>query len=79
VINQGEKEMMATQAWRANERKIAAAELSRQAKAARNIGDSPDRAFVIRLASGLAIGSVAGAWCSLRRSLVGVVLRRTPA
>jgi hypothetical protein len=42
VINQGLKERMVDQTWRANERKIAAAELRRQAKAARQTADMPE-------------------------------------
>jgi hypothetical protein len=79
VINQGLKEMMATQTWQANERKIAAAELRRQAKAARHTDDSPDHAPAPRLSRGFDFASVAGAYRSLRRGLVGVVVRRAPA
>jgi hypothetical protein len=79
VINQGLKEMMATETWQANERKIAAAELRRQAKAARRTADTPEPALAAGRSLGSAYASVAGAWRSLRRGVVVVVLRRAPA
>ena len=79
MINQGLKEMMATQTQQANERKIAAAELRRQAKAARQTADTPAPALAAGLSLGSAFESVTGACRSLGRGLVGVVVRRAPA
>jgi hypothetical protein len=76
MTNQGLKELMATSTWQDNERKIAAAELRRQAKAARGADRSSDRVVA---ASVPAFGTVAGAWRSLCRGLAGVVVRRATA
>jgi hypothetical protein len=65
-----------------SERKIAAAELQRLAKATRHAeGPSApwDRVFAARLPRITAIRPVAGAWRSLCRGLVAVVGRRVPA
>jgi hypothetical protein len=79
VINQGLKEMLATDTWQNNERKIAAAELRRLARATRRADGSSDRTALARLPRLPEIGSVAGAWRSLGRGLVAIVGRRAPA
>jgi hypothetical protein len=82
VINQGLKEMMATQTWQANERRIAEAELRRRAKAGRPPESAPSRAAAaIGVGSPFlsAVGSLVGACRALGRGLIGLVLGDAPA
>jgi hypothetical protein len=82
VTNQILHQEQAFMVHQENERKIAAAELRRLAKAARHADGSSDRAdrvVAARLPHMSAIGRVAGAWRSLGRGLVVVVGRRAPA
>jgi hypothetical protein len=73
---------IATTRQQDNERKIAAAELRRQAKANRHSEGSSeprDRTVATWLPRLPAIGPVTGAWRSFARGLVAVVGRREPA
>ena len=76
MVTPGLKEMAAASRQQDNERRIAAAELRRQAKAARHTAESSDRAVAVELP---AFGSVAGAWHWLGRGIAGVVMRRATA
>ena len=63
------------------ERKIAVAEMRRQAQASRHADGSPDRTEIVaaRWPRMTAIGSLAGACRALGRGLAGVVSGRAPA
>jgi hypothetical protein len=82
VVNQGLHGMVADSRRRDNERKIAAAELRRLAKAAGRAEGSPapwHRAIPVRKPGLPAIGYLAGAWRTLGRGFVAVVGRHVPA
>jgi hypothetical protein len=82
VISPILNEAFASSTQRDKERKLAAAELRRQAKAARRAdGSSASAARVVAAMVPLipAIDAVAGAWRSLGRGLVSVVGQRATA